>query len=129
MAWEKRNGRGCYFTTSVQRNGHRKRLYFGSGPAANLAATLLLKRQVERKLEAEKRRKEQAQIQAAEALLDDLCVASDLLVRGALTTAGYHQHDRGAWRRKRHVQPKLLASSQCSDKGCSPAGSDPSATE
>jgi hypothetical protein len=50
-----------------------------------------------------------------------------LLVRATLTAAGYHQHDRGAWRRKRHVQPQLLAYSQRSNTGCPAAPSDPCA--
>jgi hypothetical protein len=30
--------------------------------------------------------------------------ASDLLARAALLAAGFHQHDRGAWRRRRATQ-------------------------
>ena len=31
-----------------------------------------------------------------------LGIASDLLVRAALLAAGFHQHQRGAWRRRKH---------------------------
>jgi hypothetical protein len=36
--------------------------------------------------------------------LVELCGQSDMLVRATLVVAGYHQHARGEWRRKR-VKP------------------------
>ncbi|MGD9893490.1 MAG: hypothetical protein AB7R89_17845 [Dehalococcoidia bacterium] len=40
-------------------------------------------------------------MQTAEATLAALCETTDLLVRAALLSAGYHQHHRGEWRRRR----------------------------
>ena len=51
----------------------------------------------------ERRRAALARQRAADADLDRLCEMTSLLARAALLAAGYHQHARGAWRRRRRV--------------------------
>jgi hypothetical protein len=100
VSWQKRDGK-LYFYRSVRLNGRVRCWYFGNGPAAELAAVEEQIHRLER-LEAQVRgRAALARQQAADAALDRLCEMASLLARAALLTAGYHQHDRGAWRKRR----------------------------
>ena len=100
MPWDQRGGKRYYYRKS-RRKGRSVRLYCGTGSIADLAATADALLQVQREMDARKERQQQERREAAEALLRELCELSDLLVRATLIVAGYHQHDRGAWRLKR----------------------------
>jgi hypothetical protein len=104
MSWEQRGDKRYYYRHQWQ-NGRSVRTYFGTGEAAELAATADALQRVQREREARQWRQEQERRAAAEALLIELSEQSDLLVRATLVVAGYHQHDRGAWRRKRECNP------------------------
>lgn len=104
MSWEQR-GDKRYFYRNTWHDGRSVRTYFGTGEAAELAATAEALERVQREKEARQWRQEQERRAAAEALLIELCEQSDLLVRATLIVAGYHQHDRGAWRHKRECKP------------------------
>jgi hypothetical protein len=100
MAWEQRGSRRIYYRS--ERDGRRvRRVYLGSGPVAELAATLDELRRAERRAEAQARRAEEARRSAAAALLERLVHAAGLMAEAALERAGYHRHDRGKWRRRR----------------------------
>jgi hypothetical protein len=103
MGWDQR-GKKRYYYRSCRRNGRPVRTYFGSGETAELAATADGLLRVQREMDARKWQLEQEHRAAAEALVSELCEGSDLLVRAALIVAGFHQHDRGAWRLKRVQQ-------------------------
>ena len=45
---------------------------------------------------------EQARLEEASAPLRGLCQVADLLAKAELLLAGYHQHARSSWRKKRH---------------------------
>jgi hypothetical protein len=100
MGWETRKGRGAYYTRSRRVRGRVVRQYLGRGALAEVAAAA----NVLRRAQAAARRAEQAHWDVATALLRQLCMATDLLTRATWTVAGYHRHDRGVWRRKRHDQ-------------------------
>jgi hypothetical protein len=96
VAWEARGGGRYYY--KVSRDGGRiRRLYLGNGPVAELAARDAELRRAERRARA----RSQARLEAAEAASRELVELADLLARAALVAAGYHRHDRGAWRRRR----------------------------
>jgi hypothetical protein len=101
MGWEKRK-RGR------RPGGRRVREYIGSGALAELLAQLDARAQEERAIEAELAAEEQAERDAYYARLfgplDALEAASGVLVREALTAAGYVRHNRGEWRRPRGSQ-------------------------
>ena len=65
-----------------------------------LAAALAAQRQREREAEWARRRRERGRWDAKTETVQRLIEVSDLLVRAALLAAGFHQHERGAWRRK-----------------------------
>ena len=100
MAWQNRDG-GSYYYRSVRLNGRVRCWYFGRGPAAEVAAVEVVLFQLERLVARERRRAALAPQQAADAALDRLCEMTSVLARAALLAAGYHRHDRGAWRRRR----------------------------
>jgi hypothetical protein len=37
--------------------------------------------------------------------LEEFCSLTDLVMRGTLLLAGFHQHCRGAWRKTRRTHP------------------------
>src|SRR5947209_6357382 len=100
MAWQQRGGRRYYYRSERVR-GRPVRRYVGTGPAGELAAAADGLRRLEREAEARDFRAAQARQQEAEAALLRLCDLTDVLARAALLAAGFHQHDRGAWRRRR----------------------------
>jgi hypothetical protein len=104
MAWERGKGGGRYYTRTKRVGGRFVREYFGRGPRAEQAAAEDARRRAERRAQAEALGAEQRRYADAVGPLLELCRLSDLLVRATLTSVGYHQHDRGAWRRKRHVR-------------------------
>ena len=103
MAWLVRNDRR-YFYRSVRVGGRVTRQYLGSGPEAEEAAAAIERRRADRAAQAELLRQEEETHAAAIAPLEELCDATDGLVRAALTNQGYHQHDRGEWRRRRYAK-------------------------
>jgi hypothetical protein len=106
MPWEQ-VGRRRYYYRNQWVAGRPARRYVGTGPAAELAAAADDLRRLEHAIAARERQAEQARFREAEAPLLRLCGLTELLTRVALVAAGYHQHDRGAWRRTR--EPNLSA--------------------
>jgi hypothetical protein len=105
MAWESRNGRGRYYTTTRRVGGRRCRHYFGAGVMGELAATLDAIRRVERETRERQERAERERLDRAGRLVGRLTEAADLALAAALTAAGFRRHARGQWRRVRDVQP------------------------
>ena len=101
MGWETRQGGGRYYTRSRREGGRIVREYIGIGRAAELAVLLGEREREERKAARAEGRERRAQIEAADYLTDALCRGADALAQAALLAAGYHQHDRGVWRKRR----------------------------
>ena len=101
MAWETRNGTGRYYTRSVKRDGRVCREYIGQGPVAEAIAQLDGLDRDRREFEHWQQREAERQRSAQDEQVRDFCEQVDLLTRLALVSAGYHQHDRGEWRRRR----------------------------
>jgi hypothetical protein len=93
MSWEVRDG-GRRYTRSRRVAGRVVRQYLGTGPRAAEAAAA----------DDARRRQRQADRDAGRALDEaaaELDALADLFARAALLAAGYHQHDRGPWRKRR----------------------------
>jgi hypothetical protein len=103
MSWQRR-GEKRYYYRNTWRNGRSVRTYVGCGESAELAATADTLRRIEQVMNVRNWRQEQERRTAVEALLNELCRQSDLLVRAALVVAGFHQHNHGAWRRRRECK-------------------------
>jgi hypothetical protein len=97
MGWDKG---GRYYTRSRREGGRVVREYLGGGAIGELAAQLdaigWAKREADRAARAERE-----EVKALDAPLNELDGLADLLVRAALVAAGFHQHHRGNWRKRR----------------------------
>lgn len=106
MAWETRKGaKGKYYTRSRRIDGQIQREYLGCGETARLSAesdrvareaqTFLYKQRLQQQ-------EQRATIYAAIlAPLDGLDILCQVAIQRELEAAGYHQHDRGEWRKRR----------------------------
>ena len=109
MSWEQRARGGRYYTRSKREGGRVVREYVGTGPVAELAAAQDAELRDAHRQQLKERRAEREHFQAAEDRLVEFCALADALARGALLLAGYHQHDRGQWRRKREHADDIRA--------------------
>ena len=99
MGWESRRRGGRYYTRTRRVGGKVVREYVGTGPAAEQAAA------------ADEARRRQAELDRAaeqelEAVMQELDEVADLYFRAAMILAGYRQHDRGQWRKRREKRPE-----------------------
>ena len=103
MAWETRQRGGRYYTRSKKIGGRVIREYVGTGLAGELAAALDARRRAERQAEQAAWRRDLERIKSAIAPLEEFCDTVEVLARASLLLAGYHQHNRGEWRRRRET--------------------------
>jgi hypothetical protein len=111
MGWEKR-GRYLYYLVRRKVAGRVQTTFMGRGPEAEVAASLDLLRRQQREEDRRRRRAEQAQWEDADDALARVIAATRLLVRATLRGAGYHQHQRGAWRRRRGRREETMSTHQ-----------------
>jgi len=102
LGWETRCGHGHYYTRSRKVKGRVVREYVGAGPIAEQASAADGRSRAERDADVELRRAARDSWIAADALLQQLSASLDVLTRAALLGAGFRQHNRGQWRRKRN---------------------------
>lgn len=101
MSWEARGGQRYYFR-ALRRGGRTVKEYYGTGPAAELAARQDARARRERGrpvalLGAERERAAPAERAAAE-----FEAACELATWALMLAAGFHRHRSGPWRRRRH---------------------------
>jgi hypothetical protein len=101
MTWELHRGRLRY-TRSFRRTGRTIRQYVGTGEVAELVARADELAKAARKRQAEAGRTDRERWETAQASVVELERITNLFVQATLLTAGYHRHDRGAWRRRRN---------------------------
>jgi hypothetical protein len=101
MGWETRSRGGQYYTRSHRIGGRVVREYVGGGLAGELAAIWDERTRDGRATAASATRAEQRRYDAADASLTQFCELVDLVAKAALLAAGYHQHHRGEWRKRR----------------------------
>lgn len=97
MSWERRARGGLYYTRSRRENGRVVREYVGTGLAAERAAA----EDLARREKAETHHRHAATWLEQEASLAELLAAASELARQTLNDAGYHQHHRSEWRKRR----------------------------
>jgi hypothetical protein len=99
--WEKRERGGLYYTRSRKEGGRVIREYIGGGPLGELAAKTDALNRLRREEEAKAWRAERESLEALDHPVEELYEAADVLVQATLLAAGYHQHNRSEWRKKR----------------------------
>jgi hypothetical protein len=111
MGWERR-GRHRYFFWRKKVRGKESRTFVGRGPEAELAAALEQMRREQSEQQRRRRRAEQARWEAADEALARVVAVTKLLVRAALRGGGYHQHQRGEWRKRRNGKEQAVTKQQ-----------------
>ncbi len=101
MAWEMRRRGTRYYTRSRKVGGRVLREHVGGGVVGELAAKDDQRRRAQHAAARAAWHAEREHLEAAERALNMYCWATEHLMRTELTAAGYHQHARGAWRRRR----------------------------
>ena len=101
MAWESRKGQGAYYTRTSRIGGRVVREYIGTGRLAQAIALMDELERQDRQAVADARREERARLDALDVKVVELDEFADLLARAVLINAGYHQHNRGEWRKRR----------------------------
>jgi hypothetical protein len=94
-----------YYYRKRKVNGKVISDYVGKGPIADLfvladAQIAENRREAKRAWQAEK-----DEMEAIDQSLEELNRRIDLLARATLVAAGYHQHHRSEWRKKRNGRP------------------------
>src|ERR687893_3267022 len=112
MAWDRHGN----YSRSVRVGAKVRRVFLGRGEVARLAALLDEQRRSERLARSVAWRAEEARRAVAEAHLRELEGLADLMMKATLLAAGYHRHDRGAWRRRR-MSGKRTEEGKGSDAG------------
>jgi hypothetical protein len=102
--WERRERGGLYYTRSRKEGGKVVREYVGGGVLGRIAAMEDEYERRKREEEAAYLREERERTAELEKPIQELCEASDLLVKAVLLASGYRQHKRGEWRKRR--EPK-----------------------
>ena len=100
MGWE----RGRYYTRSRKVAGRVVREYVGGGLLGLLSQEQDARRREEREAERSALREAQAEADSLDASIDTLTELVELVAQAAMLAAGFRQHKRGDWRKKR-VQP------------------------
>ncbi len=101
MAWESRRGSGRYYTRSRRDSGRVVREYCGSGRLGELAAEMDQLECTRREIGRLKWKAEQEEIEQADGQMEKLEEMVKELMSLELNVAGYHQHHRGEWRKRR----------------------------
>ena len=102
--WERRDRGGLYYTRSKKVNGKVIREYVGGGLLGQLAARIDSDERRRREEKAALWRQERESLEALDGLTEELYEAAEVLAKAALLAAGYHQHRRGEWRKRRGRQ-------------------------
>lgn len=97
MGWE----RGRYYTRSRKVNGRVVREYIGGGEVGRLVAQIDAIDGAEREAKAVAWRAAKARLEAVEADLDAIGRLVNLMAHASLVAAGFRQHNRSEWRRRR----------------------------
>jgi hypothetical protein len=96
MAWEQRRN-NLYYYRSRKRQGRVVRKYYGKGILAERAAM----EDTQKRERRQRERAEQQHIQALDTETQILYQHITTLTKAAYLTAGFHQHHRSEWRKRR----------------------------
>lgn len=100
MGWDRRG----YYYRARKVNGRVIREYIGAGQVATLAAKLDAIERDERDTEKATEKTERERWKDFDAPVDELDELVENLARAALLAAGYRQHKRGEWRKRRECR-------------------------
>jgi hypothetical protein len=96
VSWERRKG-SSYYYRGIREGKRVRKVYHDGGLAAIEAARVDAVRRAQKQAE----RTERAEVEQLDAQVDRMCRAVQRLMAAALYAAGFHQHVRGEWRKRR----------------------------
>ena len=102
MAWKQRS----YYVRNVRRGNQVVSHYVGGGPVGARAEAYARSTSAARVDLVTRASAECARLALLEQPLETFSTVLDVLVRAMLVAHGYHQHERGQWRKKRHGTPQ-----------------------
>lgn len=97
MGWDKRG----YYYQARKVNGRVIREYIGAGVVGETIAAIDEMERDEREWQRFLEKKEREEYDEIEKQVEEVNSLADLLARAALQAAGFHQHNRGEWRKRR----------------------------
>jgi hypothetical protein len=100
MALVYRNGRP-YLYRSTRRGGRVTSQYLGKGEDALLIDAMETIEREDKDYQRHQERSERKELDDLERAIEAMAEQARDLAREALTAAGYHQHHRGEWRKRR----------------------------
>ena len=103
VGWKRING-GLYYYRSRREGGRVRTEYLGPAGQAELFTYLDAEDKEQREAERERERAEREAIEREESELAGWFGRVEAIAQAALNAAGYHQHKRGEWRKRRHVR-------------------------
>jgi hypothetical protein len=101
MTWETRQRGGKYYTRSRRIEGRVVREYVGGGPAGEIAARMDTVDRAQREHQREEWLTEEHEYAELDRLIEQVDRAYRSMMKTALERAGYYQHNRGEWRKRR----------------------------
>lgn len=103
MSWDKRG----YYYRARKENGRVVREYIGTGEVARLCALKDTIDRQEREAERDRQRAIRAEMDALDEAVERFEELTDQLTRVTLQAAGFRQHKRGEWRKRRESNKGL----------------------
>lgn len=100
MSWERR-GRRRYYFRARKVQGKVVKQYVGRGPKAETTAAEDARERAKREAIRCSAAEEQQRHEALEELVGNLSRQTEKMLNAALVAAGYYQHNRSEWRRRR----------------------------
>ena len=101
MSWERRRNGRLYYYRARSVGGKIIKEYLGRGPKAEQAAREDAEKRAQREAHQQHQQQRRREYEAMQLALAALGTECQNLVRASLLNAGYHQHDRGEWRKRR----------------------------
>jgi hypothetical protein len=96
--WDVRGESQVYYYRHRRVGGRPRRVYVGTGAAAEEAAAEDARRKAERQADRTAAEADRRRYAAATEPLDGLAALVERLAKAALLGSGWKQHDRGEWR-------------------------------
>lgn len=101
MAWERRRNGRLYFYRTRYVAGRTVKEYVGRGPKAEQAAKEDASKRAQREACLLSKRERRREYESVQMTFTALAAECQSLVRASLLSAGYYQHARGKWRKRR----------------------------
>src|SRR5262249_17881056 len=109
MTWD----RGRYYVRKGREGDQVQSEYLGTGPLAEQAADQDAEERLQRQAVTAAYQAIRERARAVDEAMEKFSAALDCLFQATLLAAGYHQHDRGEWRKRDERKTKKAKKRRC----------------